>query len=110
MTQSFENNIIRFIKIPKLIRFSDLEFSRDIRFEIPGLSRYHTKIGNLDCGTISIVYGNGAFGEGPASDSYEIWIIKKWKEPMFYVSSQEIQEIIENEWIGTVYNILNFKK
>jgi hypothetical protein len=110
MSENFEKNIIKFIKIPKLIKFSDLEFPRDVRFEMGNLSRYHLKIENLDCGIISIVYGFGAFGSGPELDQYEIWIMEKWETPKFNVSSDEIQEIIETEWIRTVYNILNLKE
>jgi hypothetical protein len=107
MAENLGEKTIKFIKIPPIHTFMDLKFVEKKLPDPLGFdhSKYQAIIKGLDCGTISIIYGFGAYGKGPETDCYEIWIMNEWDEPRRFVSSNEIDNIIKNEWVRTVYKI-----
>lgn len=102
-----EKNKIKYIKIPEPPIFGNLYFKKDGN---DPFMRYRARINGLDCGPISIIYGFGAYGEGPVTDQYEVWMMDEWEDPMGYVSSEKIEKIWEEEWIKTLDNLISKHK
>ena len=92
-------------------QFKDLQFQKQLTLTDQDMHRWNTTL-DINDYTISVVYGDGAYGSGPKSDTYEVAVFETGHDDpiplqgddnspiLGWVSSEEISvlmKILHNE-------------